>query len=130
MSRHRQATFMVLNEGAIRQAIASKHVDAKVLSITPTDVLLRAAADMSRRPERGSSLDMLDRVTDKRRGAVADFQIGNEPVERQAMTPGLSAFRKMRLAISPIMQQIAGYAHDIQQRTRGAGREAAPELGR
>jgi hypothetical protein len=115
MSRHKQATYIVLNEGAIRQDIASKHVDGRILSITPTDVLLRAAADMSRRPERGSSLDMLERVTDKRHGNVVEFQRGNEPLARQERTLGLSAFQGLRLAVSTT-RQVADYAREVKQR--------------
>jgi hypothetical protein len=96
----------------IRQDIASKHVDGRILAITPTDVLQRAAADMSRRPERGSSLDMLERVVDKRHGSVVEFQRGSEPVERQARTLGLSAFRELRLALSPVMRRV----HEMTRR--------------
>ena len=73
-SRHTLRTWTVLNESAIRRDIASKLVDGTYQPITPADVLRRAADDMSRKPERGSALDMLDRVTDRQRGSLVGFQ--------------------------------------------------------
>jgi hypothetical protein len=52
---------MVLNESAIRQQIASKHVDGSYQPITPADVWRRAGEDMARKPERGSAIEMLSR---------------------------------------------------------------------
>ena len=77
-----------LNESAIRRDIVSKLVDGTYQPITPADVLRRAADDMSRKPERGSALDMLDRVTDRQRGSLVGFQRTMEPVERQLKVPG------------------------------------------
>jgi hypothetical protein len=116
MSRHKQKSWVVLNEGAIRQSISSKWVDGHAEPLRPADVLRRAAEDMSRRPERGSALEMLDRITGQQRGTLVGFQRTMEPVERQARTPGLSQFREFQLAISPAMRYAADIARDLSQR--------------
>jgi hypothetical protein len=137
MSRHKQKSWVVLNEGAIRQDIASKRVDGTYEPVTSADVLRRAGDDMGRRPERGSALEMLERVTDQRRGSLVEFQRGMEPVERQIRVPGLSQFQDLRLAISPVMHQVIEYTQDVARRiTRGVRPEqsdvwsSAVEVGR
>jgi hypothetical protein len=125
MSRHTQKTWVVLNEAAIRQDIASKRVDGT--SISRLDVLQQAGADMSRRPERGSVLEMLDRVVDLQRGTLVGFQRTMEPVERQIRVPGLSQFQDIRLA--PVMRQVVEIARQIPQHTRDIWSTAA-EIGR
>jgi hypothetical protein len=81
--------------------------------ITSADVLRRAGDDMGRRPERGSALQMLERVRDQRRGSLVEFQRGMEPVERQIRVPGLSQFQDLRLAISPVMHQVIEYTQNV-----------------
>jgi hypothetical protein len=122
-SRHTLQTWTVLNESAIRRDIASKLVDGTYQPITPADVLPRAADDMSRKPERGSALDMLDRVTGQQRDSLVGFQRTTEPVERQLKVPGLSQFQELRLAISPVMRQVIEYAQHVAQRMTGGLRQ-------
>ena len=101
----------------------SKLVDGTYQPITPADVRRRAADDMSRKPERGSALDMLERVTDRQRGSLIGFQRTMEPVERQLKVPGLSQFQDLRLAISPVMRQVIEYTQHVAQRMTGGLRQ-------
>ena len=73
---------------------------------------------MSRKPERGSALEMLDRVTGLRRGTLVGFQRTMEPVERQIRVPGLSQFHDLRLA--PAVRQVMDIARDAPRYARNA----------
>lgn len=116
MSRHKEKAWMMLNETAIRQQIASKHIEGSYQPITPADVWHRAAADMNRKPERGSAVEMMSRVTDAQRGGIAEFQRAMEPVERRSQKPELtiSAFKDIRL--KPVVREALDIPQELKQR--------------
>jgi hypothetical protein len=118
MSRHKKKAWLVLNESAIRQQIAAKHVEGAYQPITGADVWRRAAADMNRRPERGSAIEMLERVAAAKRGGIAQFQRTMEPIERRAQDPEmtLSAFKDIRLA--HVVRKTMEISRDVAQRVR------------
>ncbi len=97
MSRHTEKAWLVLNESAIRRQIAKKDVEGMRREITPDDVWRQAAQDFNRKPERGSSLEMLARVVDTKRGGIANFVRSLEPAERLAVQPKLTMSHAKRL---------------------------------
>jgi hypothetical protein len=116
MSRHKEKAWMVLNEGAIRQQIASKNVEGEYHPIGAADVWRRAGADMNRKPERGSAIEMLSRVSDAKRGGIAVFQRTMEPMERRGLKQQISITAFMEMKLAPAVKHAMEIVRGAKQR--------------
>lgn len=87
---------------------------------------------MTRNRVRGSSIGMLERVVDAKRGGVAQFVRRLEPAGLRAMRPGLvvGVFKDMRMA--PVVRKAMQVPRDVAQRVWQAlgHRPRSPSLGR
>jgi hypothetical protein len=126
MSRHKETAWMVMNEGAIRQQIAAKHVAGDYQPIGPADVWRRAGDDMNRKPERGSAIEMLSRVADAKRGDTASFGRAMESVERLRDRLDIRAYRVMQMA--PAIQQIIETSRDMAHRVQRQAQELSQQV--
>ena len=119
LSRHQRAGWLVVDEAAVRRRIHAGHMKTgRTEPIRLPDVWTRIGEEMSQQPVKASALDMLTRATDVHRGSVARFQRSMEVAERMRGMPGihLSSYERARLALSPVMRQMAGYAQEVKQR--------------
>ena len=119
LSRHQRAGWLVVDDAAVRRRIHAGHMKTgRTEPIRLPDVWTRIGEEMSQQPVKASALDMLTRATDVRRGSVARFQRSMEVAERMRGMPGihLSSYERARLALSPVMRQMAGYAQEVTQR--------------
>ena len=73
-SRSRETTWLVLSDGAERQEISHRRPLNDLRPITEDDVFRNVARNLSRQPEKGSALALLDRAREVRRGAVSAMQ--------------------------------------------------------
>jgi hypothetical protein len=82
LSRHTRRTYLVTSENAERQQISQ----SRPIGLGPPrseDVWANMARNLSRQPEKASSLDLRDRAQGLRRGAVSGFQRGLHAIERR-----------------------------------------------
>ncbi len=82
-SRHRQATWLVVSDGAERQEVASRRPLGDPRPVREADVWANMARNLSRQPEKASALAFLGRAKDVRRGTVRNLQAGLQPVEQR-----------------------------------------------
>jgi hypothetical protein len=82
-SRHREATWMVVNEAAERRQIASRIPLGDWRQIREADVWRNIAANLSRQPAKASAIDFIKHSTGLWRGTVYSVQHGNEPGDRR-----------------------------------------------
>lgn len=83
-SRSRETTWLVLSDGAERQEISQRRPLNDQRPITEDDVFRNVAKNLSRQPEKGSALALLDRAREVRRGAVSAMQEAFWRGERRA----------------------------------------------
>ena len=69
--RSRETTWLVLSDGAERQEISHRRPLNDLRPITEDDVFRNVARDLSRQPEKGSALALLDRARVVRRAVSA-----------------------------------------------------------
>ena len=119
LSRHQRSSWLVVDEAAVRRRIhAGQMKTGRTEPIRLPDVWAKVGDEMSQQPVKASALDMLKRATDVRRGSLARFQRSMEVAERMRGMPGihLSGYERARLALSPVMRRMAGYAREVEQR--------------
>jgi len=83
-SRSRETTWLVLSDGAERQEISQRRPLNDLRPITEDDVFKNVARNLSRQPEKGSALALLDRAREVRKGAVNAMQEAFWRGERRA----------------------------------------------
>ena len=129
MSRHKETATLVLNESAIRREISRKQVAGVYQPIREADIWRKAAEDMSRKPERGSSLELLARVTDRHRGGVADFAKTMTPMD-QPREVRRTMFQDTQLAqvIERTVRTVYETGQKLKQAAREAWRAAKPDM--
>jgi TrwC relaxase/AAA domain len=121
LSRHERASWLVVDEASVRQRVHAANLKAgHAQTIRIPDVWARLGEELSQQPIKASAVDMLSRVTELRRGSVAGFQRTMAGAERTQETPGphLSQYERARLALSPVLRQVVGYAREVKQRLR------------
>lgn len=128
MSRHRDQAALVLNEAAIRREISKTRVAGVYQPIGQADIWRQAAADMSRKPERGSATEMLARVTERRRGSVADLAKTMDLPEQQGHSIGHTQFQRVQL--SHAVKQAVDYVQEMRQRLSQAACDLARDMVR
>jgi hypothetical protein len=82
-SRHRQATWLVVSDGAERQEVAGRRPLGDPRPVREADVWANMARNLSRQPEKASALAFLDRAKEVRRGTVRSLQAGLQPAEQR-----------------------------------------------
>lgn len=82
-SRHRQATWLVVSDGAERQEVAGRRPLGDQRPVREADVWANMARNLSRQPEKASALAFLDRAQQVRRGTVRSLQAGLQPAEQR-----------------------------------------------
>jgi hypothetical protein len=120
-SRHREATWMVVNEAAERRQIASRIPLGERRDIKETDVWRNIAANLSRQPAKASAIAFIKHSTGLRRGTVYSVQHGNEPGDRrqQAGQHRTAVHRwsaRVSMERAPVVRRMLEQAQQIQRR--------------
>lgn len=82
-SRHRETTWLILNEAAERRQINSRIPLGARREIREADVWQNIAANLGRQPIKASAIDFIKNATGLRRGTICAVQRGNEPGDRR-----------------------------------------------
>ncbi len=82
-SRYRQASWLVTSDGAERQEVVGRRPLGDQRRVGSEDVWANVARNLSRQPEKVSSLAFLDRAQHIRRGTVRNMQAGLQPAEQR-----------------------------------------------
>lgn len=103
-SRHRQATFLVVAEGAERREVAGRRPLGDTRPIREADVWANIGRSLSRQPEPEGALAFLERAHLVRRGAAAALQAGLQPAEQRqaeglAPTTVATAMQRRRMVV-------------------------------
>ena len=120
-SRHRQATYLVVSDGAERQEIAGRRPLGDLRPIREADVWANMARNLARAPEKASALAFLESARDLRHGAAGALQAGLRPAEQR------QAAGKERTTLQQTWQQ-----RRVSARVAGMGprlREAVQRQG-
>lgn len=83
-SRSRETTWLVLSDGAERQEISQRRPLNDLRPITEDDVFKNVARNLSRQPEKGTALALLERAREVRKGTVDAMQEAFWRGERRA----------------------------------------------
>jgi hypothetical protein len=133
-SRHRDTTWMVVNEAAERRQIASRIPVGEHRPIRDDDIWANVAANLGRQPIKASAIEVLKRSAVVYRGSISAIPQGlatAERREREGQDRWTAHEKKQRLQaeMSPALQRVVELARDIQQRIAGLGLRG-PESGR
>lgn len=117
-SRHRNTSWMVVNEAAERRQISQgQHIGTPIDTI---DVWKNIAANLSAQPVKASALDFLREATQIRRGAVSAHFRGRLPGEQRQME-GRNKGVSVRERIDAVRPEVAAIAAQLRQLTQQAG---------
>jgi hypothetical protein len=120
-SRHRELTWMVINEAAERRQISQRFPLGRPREIREFEVWQNIEANLSRQPLKASALEFLRLGTELRRGTIIAVQRGNEPGDRReregkARTVIHRHRDRLELERMPILRHILQQAQALQQR--------------
>jgi hypothetical protein len=120
-SRHRETTWMVVNEAAERRQIASRLPIGEYRPIREADIWDNVAANLSRQPIKASALDFLKRGSAIHRGTVTALAASLEPAEHreragEARSTAHRHRQRLEAERSSSVQRIVEQARDLQRR--------------
>ena len=81
-SRHRDRNFIVISDGAERTEVAARRPLGDRREILAEDVLANIVRNLSRQPQKESSLELLEGADDLRRGSIRTMQAAAEAAQR------------------------------------------------
>jgi hypothetical protein len=134
-SRHRDTTWMVVNEAAERRQIASRIPIGEYRPIRDDDIWNNVAENLGRQPIKASAIEVLKRSAVVYRGSISAIPQGlatAERRERQGQERWTAHDKKQRLQaeMSPSMQRVVELARGIRQRVVESLGRRGPEPGR
>ena len=124
-SRHREQSFIVTSEGAERAEIIGRRPLGDRREITRYDILQNLTQNLSRQPEKESSLRMIERAASLRRGNIQHLQKSLEAFEERASAGEKPEFLVERLKQSKILRvletQFPGLVERLHQHIASMG---------
>lgn len=117
-SRHRELNFIVTSDGAERAEVAARRPLGDRREVVFEDVLANIVRNFSRQPIKESSLALIERARDLRRGSVTSFQIGTAGLTEEGRHPSLSARFAVNRAASQIQSLTPHWVRGLRKRAR------------
>jgi hypothetical protein len=118
-SRHREQSFIVTSEGAERAEIIGRRPLGDRREITRYDILKNLTENLARQPEKESSLHMIERAANLRRGTVRHLQQSLHSFEARAGAGAkpehLSERLKQNKLFRALETQLPGLAESLQR---------------
>jgi ATP-dependent exoDNAse (exonuclease V) alpha subunit len=128
-SRHRDRNWLVVSDGAERTEVAARRPLGDRREILVEDVLANIIRNLSREPRKESSLELLERADDLRRGSIRNFQGAAESAQRSSGSSGSFA---RRLEEGRLRERLDGalpaWATRLKARAQDVGRAARTTL--
>lgn len=93
-SRHRDQSFIVVSDGAERAEVAARRPLGDRREIVVEDVVANVVRNLSRQPVKESSLSLIERAKDLRRGAIRALQESAQTAQRGASNGESAAFAR------------------------------------
>ncbi len=84
-SRHREQSFIVTSEGAERAEIGGRRPLGDRRAVSHTDVLDNLKRNLARQPEKESSIHLVERASNLRRGTVQSVQKSHQKMQARAV---------------------------------------------
>lgn len=118
-SRHREQSFIITSEGAERSEIAGRRPLGDRREVPHTDVLDNLKRNLARQPEKESSLHLIDRAANLRRGTVQSVQKSHHEMQARAVaqeaTTSLPAHFTNRRLTRALESRLPGLSAQLQR---------------
>jgi len=128
-SRHRDQNYLVVSDGAERAEVAARRPLGDRREILVEDVLANIVRNLSREPRKESSLELLERADDLRRGSIRNLQGAAEAAQRPS---GNGSGFARRLEEGRLRERLGGsvpvWTTRLKERAQGVGRAAKTTL--
>lgn len=118
-SRHRDVNFIVTSDGAERSEVAARRPLGDRREIVFEDVLANIVRNFSRQPVKESSLSLIERARELRRGAISGFQAGTAGLAEEGTGSFLGSRFRLHRAGLQVDQLAPRWIDLLQKRTRG-----------
>jgi conjugative relaxase-like TrwC/TraI family protein len=125
-TRHRQASFLVISEGAEKAEVARQRPLNDVRPIAAKDAWANVAANFSRQPDKLLAIDFLAKAGAVRRGAARQLQDGMRRIEAKTETTlhQTLARRREERELAPVVAELGkavGRQRQVMERIRELG---------
>lgn len=117
-SRHRELSFIVTSDGAERAEVAARRPLGDRREVVVQDVLTNIVRNFSRQPIKESSLSLIERARDLRRGSVVGFQVGVAGLAEKGTRQRLSTRFAFRRATTQFERLAPHWVAVLRQRAK------------
>lgn len=128
-SRHREQSFIVTSEGAERSEIAGRRPLGDQRTVSHTDVLDNLKRNLARQPEKESSVHLVERASNLRRGTVQTVQKLHQQMEARAAAQEVPTSLPERFANRRLTRAIESLLPGLSAQLRRYG-EAVAHIAR